>query len=139
MSNKVNQDYYTEILESSRELTRREKVKLGSLTGFVALKSATDGGANVVIDNPTVWAKLHIHNEHAPQRDGVKNTDYENTVILDGNGNGYFTGSKSFYDELVRIWTEMSDVDGNPVEEFSLNVFQRKSQNGVNFVTVAII
>lgn len=137
---KMDSNYSVTIVESSRSLTRRESVKLGSVTGMTALKTATDGDKTITIVNPKLWAVIHIHNDRAKTNaDGSRSTDYDNVVILDENGDGYYTGSNSFMEEIRRIWAEMADDDGNPAEDFNVKVYQRKSANFPgNFVTCSI-
>ena len=123
-------NYTASISYTSRELTKKETVRLKDLTDAIALDSATNEGENLVI-KPAYSAILDIHNENA------RDKDYKKYVIVAEDGLKYVTGSESFWDSFTNIMAEMEDSD----EEWSLNVYKVPSKKyaGKGFLTCSVI
>lgn len=120
--------YSASIKESSRELTAKERIMLKDTTSAVKLDQATQvEDIRISVDS---YAILNIHNDKATP------TDYENYIILDKNGTKYVTGSQSFWNAFMDIFTEME----NESEEWSIRVYRHPSKNysGKDFITCAI-
>ena len=120
--------YSASIKESSRELTVKERIMLKDTTSAVKLDQATQvEDIHISVDS---YAILNIHNDKATP------TDYENYIILDKNGTKYVTGSQSFWNAFMDIFTEME----NESEEWSIRVYRHPSKNysGKDFITCAI-
>ena len=120
--------YSASIKESSRELTVKERIMLKDTTSAVKLDQATQvEDIHISVDS---YAILNIHNDKATP------TDYENYIILDKNGTKYVTGSQSFWNAFMDIFTEME----NEPEEWSIRVYRHPSKNysGKDFITCAI-
>lgn len=120
--------YSASIKESSRELTAKERIMLKDTTSAVKLDQATQvEDIHISVDS---YAILNIHNDKATP------TDYENYIILDKNGTKYVTGSQSFWNAFMDIFTEME----NESEEWSIRVYRHPSKNysGKDFITCAI-
>lgn len=120
--------YSASIKESSRELTTKERIMLKDTTSAVKLDQATQvEDIHISVDS---YAILNIHNDKATP------TDYENYIILDKNGTKYVTGSQSFWNAFMDIFTEME----NESEEWSIRVYRHPSKNysGKDFITCAI-
>lgn len=120
--------YSASIKESSRELTAKERIMLKDTTSAVKLDQATQvEDIYISVDS---YAILNIHNDKATP------TDYENYIILDKNGTKYVTGSQSFWNAFMDIFTEME----NESEEWSIRVYRHPSKNysGKDFITCAI-
>lgn len=120
--------YSATIKESSRELTAKERIMLKDTTSAVKLDQATQvEDIHISVDS---YAILNIHNDKATP------TDYENYIILDRNGTKYVTGSQSFWNAFMDIFTEME----NESEEWSIRVYRHPSKNysGKDFITCAI-
>lgn len=120
--------YSASIKESSRELTAKERIMLKDTTSAVKLDQATQvEDIHISVDS---YAILNIHNDKATP------TDYENYIILDRNGTKYVTGSQSFWNAFMDIFTEME----NESEEWSIRVYRHPSKNysGKDFITCAI-
>lgn len=120
--------YSASIKESSRELSAKERIMLKDTTSAVKLDQATQvEDIHISVDS---YAILNIHNDKATP------TDYENYVILDRNGTKYVTGSQSFWNAFMDIFTEME----NESEEWSIRVYRHPSKNysGKDFITCAI-
>ncbi|MBO7677625.1 MAG: hypothetical protein J6S49_08930 [Erysipelotrichaceae bacterium] len=123
-------NYTASVSYTSRELTKKETVRLKDLTDAIALDSATNEGENLVI-KPAYSAILDIHNENA------RDKDYKKYVIVTEDGLKFVTGSESFWDAFTNIVTEMEDSD----EEWSLNVYKVPSKKyaGKGFLTCSVI
>jgi len=120
--------YSASVKESSRELTAKERIMLKDTTSAVKLDQATQvEDIHISVDS---YAILNIHNDKATP------TDYENYIILDKNGTKYVTGSQSFWNAFMDIFTEME----NESEEWSIRVYRHPSKNysGKDFITCAI-
>lgn len=120
--------YSVSIKESSRELTAKERIMLKDTTSAVKLDQATQvEDIHISVDS---YAILNIHNDKATP------TDYENYIILDKNGTKYVTGSQSFWNAFMDIFSEME----NESEEWSIRVYRHPSKNysGKDFITCAI-
>ena len=101
---------------------------LKDTTSAVKLDQATQvEDIHISVDS---YAVLNIHNDKATP------TDYENYIILDRNGAKYVTGSQSFWNAFMDIFTEMKDEP----EEWSIRVYRHPSKNysGKDFITCAI-
>lgn len=120
--------YSASIKESSRELSAKERIMLKDTTSAVKLDQATQAeDIHISVDS---YAILNIHNDKATP------TDYENYIILDRNGTKYVTGSQSFWNAFMDIFSEME----NEPEEWSIRVYRHPSKNysGKDFITCAI-
>ena len=120
--------YSATIKEASRHLTAKERIMLKDTTSAVKLDQATQvEDIHISVDS---YAILNIHNDKATP------TDYENYIILDRNGTKYVTGSQSFWNAFMDIFTEME----NESEEWSIRVYRHPSKNysGKDFITCAI-
>lgn len=122
-------DYKATIIESSRELTAREKIKYKDVTGSISLDAATEEEPLVI--SPNGYAIVQIHNENSD------NKDYKKYVIEDKDGTTYTTGSESFWKSFMDIYTEMVDSG----EEWQLRIYKRDSANykGKKFITCSIV
>ena len=122
-------DYNVKIVESSKELTAKERISIKDTTGSIKLDEATTEGS-VVIDVDG-YAVLEVHNEKAD------NKDYNVYVLFDKGGNVYTTGSKNFFNSFIDIFEEMEGED----EEYQIEVYRRPSKNYANkdFLTCKIV
>lgn len=121
--------YKTEIVESSKELTGKQKLIFKDLSNAVKLDSAAEGQPLVI--TPVDYAVIKVHNEKS------ENPDYNNYVIVDKNGTKYVTGSPSFWQAFTDIWDAMADED----EEYEIEIYKLDSKNykGKQFLTCSII
>lgn len=117
------------ILETSKELSPKQRVQIKDTTDCVKLDAATQEAA--VFINFDFYAILSVHNERAEDK------DYETYVIVDKDGTRYTTGSTSFWSSFMNILEEMKDV----TEEWSIKVFRMDSKNraGKQFITCSVI
>lgn len=125
-----NANYSVKIVDSSRTLTARERIRMKDTTNAIKLDEVCAPDSPMVI-TPTGYAVLGIHNEASDD------VDYNNYVIEDESGNKYVTGSGSFWESFKEIWDEMSEED----EPYSIEVYKVESKNykGKHFLTCSII
>ena len=121
--------YSVEIIETSRQLTAKERIALKDTSNAIKLDIACD--ENDVIIEPVDYAILAIHNEKSD------NKDYENYIIIDKNGDKYVTGSASFWSSFMDIYDEMQGEE----EAWSIKAYKLDSKNykGKKFLTCSII
>lgn len=121
--------YEVKIVETSKELTAKERIQLKDTTDAIKLNKATQG-ADVEID-VDYYAELSVHNEKADDK------DYANYVIVDKSGERYVTGSPSFWSSFKNIFSEMAEE----TEPWKLKVYRMPSKNreGKDFITCSII
>lgn len=121
--------YSVKIIESSRELSARERIAIKDFSNAIPLDEATKDGKLVI--TPADYAILSVHNEKSD------NKDYTKYVIIDTAGTKYVTGSDNFFSSFAEIMDEMSGEN----EEFSIEVYQMESKNykGKSFITCSIV
>lgn len=121
--------YSVEILESSKELTGKQKIQVKDTTDCIKLDVATKE-APVTID-VDYYVALLIHNEHSDDK------EYKNYIIVDKNGTRYSTGSESFWSTFVGIYEDMSEE----TEPWQIKVYRMPSNNrpGKDFITCSVI
>lgn len=124
--------YSVKVVESSKELTKKETVMFKDLSDAINLSDFIDESNDAVIIDVDSYIHLEIHNERA--KDG-QNKDYDNYVIVDKNGTRYYTGSSSFWTSFIEIWKEMNDSD----EEWSLKVYKKQSKGKKDFITCSVM
>lgn len=120
--------YSVDIVESNKQLTAKERIKVKDTTSAIRLDEATQYEAIDI--NPDTYAVLHIHNEKSD------NTDYTTYIVIDKDGTKYVTGSESFWSSFMNIYEEM---DGEQ-EEWGIKVYRAPSKNykGKDFITCTI-
>lgn len=118
--------YTCEIIESSKELTAKERVWIKNNTD--AIKINKNIGAEIY---PLWYAILKVHNERSD------NQDYNIYVIVDKEHQKYTTSSNSFWNAFINIYNEMKDE----VDEWGVTVYTLESKNfsGKQFLTCNII
>lgn len=123
--------YTVTIKESTLELTARERIILKDTTNAIKLDNVVEEGKNLVI-TPTAYAVLAVHNENSVDK------DYEQYLIIGSDGTKYVTGSSSFIDAFVNIWSEMrAETD----DTFDITVYKVPSKNrpGKYFLSCSLI
>lgn len=120
--------YSVDIVESNKQLTAKERIKVKDTTSAIRLDEATQ--CEAIDINPDTYAVLHIHNEKSD------NTDYTTYIVIDKDGTKYVTGSESFWSSFMNIYEEM---DGEQ-EEWGIKVYRAPSKNykGKDFITCTI-
>lgn len=126
------QNYSVKVVESSKELTKKETVMFKDLSDAVNLSEFIDEHGGAVMVDVESWVELAIHNEKA--KDG-QNKDYTNYLVVDKNGTRYYTGSESFWSSFKDIWCDMNDSE----EEWSLKVYKKQSKGKKDFITCSVM
>ena len=132
---KTESNYSATISESSRELTAKERVMFKDLGNAIKLNDLADGantnGEKAIIDKVVDYAILSIHNEAS------EDVDYNNYLIVDAEGNKYYTGSTPFWNSFKSIWDEMHDSG----EEWGiqLNLIPSKNYAGKTVLTCSLV
>lgn len=110
-------NYSATIVDSSRELTAKERVMFKDLANAQNLneftKEAIASGVKPIV-NVKDYAIVSVHNEASEDK------DYNNYLLIDKDGNKYYTGSVSFWNKFMDIYKEMSTVDEEWAIELSL-------------------
>lgn len=125
-------NYSVKVVESSKELTKKETVMFKDLSDAVNLSEFIDEQHEAVMIDVESWTELAIHNENAKEG---QDKDYTNYVVVDKNGTRYYTGSESFWSSFKDIWCEMSDS----TEEWSLKVYKKQSKGKKDFITCSVM
>lgn len=122
--------YSVKIVESSRELTAKERIQLKDLSTAKALDEVIESNERIVI-SPEDYVVLEVHNEKSDTK------DYEKYVIIDKDGTKYSTGSQPLWSTYQNIADEMEGES----EDWSIVVFSLPSKNykGKSFLTCEII
>jgi hypothetical protein len=132
---KTESNFTSTIAETSRELTAKERVMYKDLGNAKKLNTlaeealAEDGKA--IIENVVDYAVIDIHNEAS------EDVDYKNYLIIDGNGDKYYTGSTPFWNSFKSIWDEMHD--SGEQWGIQLNLIPSKNFAGKTVLTCSLI
>lgn len=125
-------NYEVKVIESSKELTKKETVMYKDLSDAVNISELIDRDSTPLVIDVAGYVVLAVHNEKAKDS---QNVDYNNYVVIDKDGTRYYTGSESFFSSFIEIWDEMK----GSTEEWNLKVFKKQSKGKKDFVTCAVI
>lgn len=122
--------YKATIKDSSRQLTKREVLAFKDISNAKSLDEVVQLGSPQVIQ-PADYVVLHIENDKAD------NGEYTKYIIVDKGGAKFVTGSKTFFEKFLDIYTEMAGED----EDYSIEISKKESNNykGKCFLTCSII
>lgn len=122
--------YSVKVVECTKDLTAKERVKIKDTTKAIKLDEATQGAAIVIAYD--YHAVLAIHNEK------LDDPDYRQYIVVDTAGNKYVTGSESFFTAMTEIVDEMSAAGET---DYELEVYRMDSKNykGKQFITCSIV
>lgn len=123
------QGYECKVINASKELSSRERIKVKDLSNAIALDSAVTDDTPLMI-SPLYDVELEVHNEKS------KDKDYKKYVIVDTAGNKYHTGSESLWASYKDIMNEL----GDDTEDVTLEVYRVPSKNyaGKSFLTCSL-
>lgn len=130
-----NENYASTIREASRELSAKERVMfkdMANATSLVDFVSAQrESGEKAVIDVAD-FAVIDVHNPKAQD-----NTDYTIYLVIDKNGNKFYTSSEAFWSAFSNIYAEMKDSD----EEWGIEAVLIPSKNykGKEILTCSLV
>jgi hypothetical protein len=124
--------YSVKIVESSKELTAKEKVRIKDFSAASQLDDIIKPGEHFMLDY-AFHAIMEVHNEKSKN----EKKDYRKIVVVDKAGNAFVTGSESFLTAMLSIIDEMADAN----EEFQLDCYKVDSKNfqGKQFITCTVI
>ena len=134
-NNATASNYSATILDASRELTAREKVMFKDTQNAISMndfaEQAKAENAKAIIENIKGYVHITVHNDKSDDK------DYDNYIIVDGNGDKYVTGSQAFWNSFMNIYDEMK----NESEPWSiqLNLIPSKNFKGKNVLTCSLI
>lgn len=122
--------YEVKIIESSKELSARERISLKNFDEMIALDEAVNAETPRLMIDVSGYVVASVHNEKSD------NVDYNKFIIIDKDGQRYITGSNPFFSSFKEIWDEM---DGEN-EDWAITVYKRESNNykGKEFLTCTI-
>lgn len=122
--------YSVKVVECTKDLTAKERVKIKDTTNAIRLDEATKSGSIVIAYD--YHAVLAIHNEK------LDDPDYRQYIVVDKAGNKYVTGSESFFTAMTEIVDEMSATGET---DYELEVYRMDSKNykGKQFITCSIV
>lgn len=123
----MSKTFSVEVIEATRELTKREKVSLKSFESLRRVDEELEGGEFEMFVNG--YVHVSVHNENSPDQ------DYEKIIIIGEDGFTYITGSRTFIERVIDIW---EDMEG---ESFYVKVFARDSKkySGKKYISCNII
>lgn len=126
----MEKDFTVEVVNCSKELSKKELVMIKDLTRCESLNDIVTEQSIVV--KPVMTAELRVHNEHSKD-----NKDYTVYIVQDETGAVYKSGSKSFFTTLTNIIDDMSDSE----EEWAVNIYTKPSKNykGKDFITCSVV
>lgn len=128
-TNNTTSDYSSEIIASMKSLSGKEKVRFKDLTASKKLDEEVteDTSLLVALDN---YIKLHVHNSKS------ENPDYDVMIVIDKEGNSYYTSSETFMRALEGVINDMKDE----TEEWGIEVVKKPSSNfkGKFFLTCTV-
>lgn len=133
-SEKTASNYSATIVEASRELTAKERVMFKdtqNAKGLVEVaQEAEDAGAKAII-TVADYVIIDVHNEKSDD------VDYRNYIILDTEGEKYYTGSQSFWNSFMDIYKEMKDE--TDTWGIQLNLLDSKNYKGKKILTCSLV
>ena len=122
--------YSVKVVECTKDLTAKERVRIKDTNNALRLDEATKSGSLVIAYD--YHAVLAIHNEK------LDDPDYRQYIVVDKAGNKYVTGSESFFTAMTEIVDEMSAAGET---DYELEVYRMDSKNykGKQFITCSIV
>lgn len=138
MANKkveANENYVATIREASRELTAKERVMFKDFANAISLvdfASAKRESGERAIVNIKDYVVIDVHNPKASD-----NTDYTVYLVIDDNGDKYYTSSNAFWSAFNNIATEMKGSD----EQWGIEAVLIPSKNykGKEILTCSLV
>lgn len=121
--------YEANIVETSKELSARERLMMKDTSNAIKLDEATATEEQVLI-TPVAYVVLDVHNDKADKK------DYKKCIILDKDDTKYVTGSEPFFRAFMEIWNEMQPTG----EEYQIVAYRlpSKNYNNKDFLTCSI-
>lgn len=123
--------YKAELISGTREVTKREAIRIKDYSSFQKLKDMPD---NAVIENVTGIFTVHVVNEKSDSG------EYDAFVIEQSGGENYIhTASVPFHDSLSDILEEFIDESGYPMEKIDIQIKRFPSKNNSGSISKAVL
>lgn len=123
--------YEAKIISGTRELTKREAIRIKDFSSFSKLKEIPTGE---VIKNVTGLFSVHVVNDKS------ESGEYDTYVIEQDGGKNYIsTGSTPFADSLSDILSDFRDESGFPEEQIDIQVTRFPSKNNAGEISKAVL
>ena len=123
--------YSVTIMESSKELTPKERVMYKDFSDAVKLDIGLESDEGMII-YPDFYVLCKVDNDKA-RRD----KEYTVLLIVDKAGTKYRTGSPTFVENFKAIYEDMKEV----TEDWGIRVYGLPSKNfeGKSFLTCSVV
>ena len=123
--------YSVTILESSKELTPKERVMYKDFSDAVKLDIGLESDEGIIL-YPDFYVLCKVDNDKA-RRD----KEYFVLLVIDKAGTKYRTGSPTFIENFKAIYEDMKDV----AEDWGIRVYGLPSKNfeGKSFLTCSVV
>lgn len=132
--NNTTSNYSATIVESSRELSAKERVMFKDLGNALSMvdyaRECNENGSKAIIDFAD-YVIINVHNEKAEDH------DYTNYLLIDRTGQKYYTGSTSFWNSFINIYSEMKN-ESEPWG-IELNLLPSKNYKGKEILTCSLV
>lgn len=123
--------YKAELVSGTRELSKREAIRIKDYSSFQKLKDMAD---NSIIEKVTGLFVVHVENDKSDSG------EYDAFVIEQSGGENYIhTASVPFHDSLNDILSEFIDETGYPTEQVDIQVKRFPSKNNSGSISKAVL
>lgn len=123
--------YKAELINGTRQMTKREAIRIKDYSSFQKLKDMPD---NAIIENVTGLFVVHVENDKSDSG------EYDAFVIEQSAGENYiYTASQPFKDSLEDILNEFIDDSGYPTEQIDIQVKRFPSKNNSGSISKAVL
>lgn len=123
--------YKAELVSGTREVTKREAIRIKDYSSFQKLKDMPD---NAIIESVTGLFVVHVENDKS------ESGEYDAFVIEQSGGENYIhTASVPFHDSLNDILSEFIDETGYPTEQVDIQVKRFPSKNNSGSISKAVL
>lgn len=125
------QGYSVKIVETSKELTPKEKVALKNFDNMIQLDEEVHDDSKSLRLQIEDYAVIEVYNEKSD------NKNYTKYIFIDNDNRKYITGSQPLFDTFMEIYEEMKDEE----EPWEIDIYKRKSKNynGKYFLSCSIV
>lgn len=122
--------YKAELEVGTRELSKREAIRVKDFSSFQKLKDMPD---NSIIENVTGLFVVHVENDKSDSG------EYDAFVIEQSGGENYiYTASVPFYESLYDILEEFIE-EGHITEQVDIQVKRIPSKNNSGSISKAVL
>lgn len=127
-----NKEYSSRIVDTWTEMSTIERIKAKDLGDATKLNEVVDVSTPLLLDITNVVV-MEVHNEKS------ENTDYPVYILIDENGERYYSGSNSLYRSLQDIRDEFAECGEDLPTPLSVKIYKAKSKNNTGHMLLANI